>query len=223
VPGPNVIVDTTPEMRLQLIREGILRVDSVLVTHSHADHIFGMDDVRQLNFRHQMVMPVYASSETLGDLRRVFDYVFKETQAGGGKPQLDLRTLLPEEAFSLPGGIEAIPLPILHGSLPIFGFKFGQRFAYVTDASAIPAETMPYLRGLDTLILGAVRYDPHPTHFGLWQALDVIEDLKPRRAFLTHLSHTFDHATAEAKLPGHVRLAYDGLSIAIPAGATGDG
>jgi phosphoribosyl 1,2-cyclic phosphate phosphodiesterase len=207
-------------MRLQMLREGIRRVDSVLVTHHHADHIFGMDDIRQFNFLHHVEMPIYAAPDTLDHLRRVFAYVFQETQAGGGKPQLDLRRLEPLRDHRLPGNVVVTPLPILHGALPILGFRFGSQFAYVTDVSAIPAETMPYLRGLDTLILGAVRYDPHPTHFGLQQALDVISELAPRRAYLTHLSHHFDHATVEAGLPHHVRLAYDGLKLAIPAAST---
>lgn len=225
VPGQapaNLLVDTTPEMRLQMLRAGVRRVDSVLITHTHADHIFGMDDIRQFNFIHNVVMPVYGSSGTLDHLRRVFDYVFKETQAGGGKPQLDLRSAEALRPLPMPGGVDVTPLPVLHGQLPIFAYKFGKRFAYLTDVSRIPEETLPYLRGLDTLVLGAVRFDPHPTHFGLYQALDVIADLAPRRAYLTHLSHYFDYAKVNATLPANVRLAYDGLTLKIPA-ADGDG
>lgn len=219
-PGANLLVDTTPEMRLQMIRAGVRQVDSVLVTHTHADHILGMDDIRQFNFLHGRVMPIYGSADTLDHLRRIFDYAFKETQAGGGKPQLELRELERFVPTTMAGGVTATPLPVLHGRLPIFGFKFGERFAYVTDVSEIPPDTRQYLKGLDTLVIGAVRYEPHPTHFGLYQALGVIEELAPKRAYLTHLSHHFDYETTNAELPPHVRLAYDGLTLTIPGAGT---
>jgi phosphoribosyl 1,2-cyclic phosphate phosphodiesterase len=212
----NVLVDTTPEMRLQVLRAGIERIESVLVTHNHADHIFGMDDIRQFNFLHSMSMPIYSDTATLDHLRMVFGYAFRETQAGGGKPQLDLTTVAPFETFETTG-ISVTPLPIYHGNMPILSYKFGSRFAYVTDVSRIPDETMPYLKDLDTLVIGTVRREPHPTHFGLQQALDVIADLAPRRAFLTHLSHHFDHNEINAELPAHIRMAYDGLQLSIPA------
>ncbi len=215
----NILVDTTPEMRIQFLRENLDRVEAILMTHSHADHIFGLDDVRQINFRHNMVMPIYCSSGTLDHLAHIFDYVFKVTQAGGGKPQLDLKPLSPLQTVRMPNGVEVTPLPVFHGKMPIYSYKFGSSLAYLTDVSEIPAETMPYLYGLDTLILGAVRYEPHPTHFNLPQALETIAILKPKRAYLTHLSHHFDHAAVNRELPPHVRLAYDGLKLSIP-GAT---
>jgi phosphoribosyl 1,2-cyclic phosphate phosphodiesterase len=216
----NILVDTTPEMRLQLIREDLNRVEAVLMTHSHADHIFGLDDIRQINFRHNMVMPIYSSTETLEHLRRAFDYVFRVTQAGGGKPQLDLKDLNPLESVTMPNGIDVLPLPIFHGTMPIYGYKFGSSLAYLTDVSEIPDETLPHLYGLDTLILGAIRYEPHPTHFNIAQALEVIEAVKPKRAFFTHISHYLDHETVNRELPSHVRLAYDGLKFTVP-GVTG--
>lgn len=212
----NILVDTTPEMRLQFLRDNLDRVEAILITHSHADHIFGMDDVRQINFRHNMVMPIYGSSATLDHIAHVFDYVFKVTQAGGGKPQLDLKPLPPLLPMRMPNGVDITPLPVFHGRMPIYSYKFGSSLAYLTDVSEIPDETMPHLYGLDTLILGAVRYEPHPTHFNLAQALETIATLKPKRAFLTHLSHHFDHATVNRELPPHVRLAYDGLKLTIP-------
>lgn len=213
--GVNLLVDTTPEMRLQVLRAGVGRVESVLVTHTHADHIFGMDDIRQFNFRHEMRMPIYGTDEVLEHLRVVFSYAFRETQAGGGKPQLDLVPIRPYEPFDL-FGVRVTPLVVMHGRLPITAYKFGDRFAYVTDVSGIPDETRPHLRGLDTLILGSVRYEPHPTHFGFHQALDEIADVAPRQAYLTHLSHYFDYETATGQCPPGIGLAYDGLTFDIP-------
>jgi phosphoribosyl 1,2-cyclic phosphate phosphodiesterase len=194
------------------------RIEAVLMTHTHADHLFGMDDIRQFNFRHKMTMPIYGTVETLAHLRRVFDYCFMDTQAGGGKPQLELREIRPFAPLSLLG-IDILPLTVLHGDLPVVAYKFGASFAYVTDVSRIPDETRPHLRGLDTLVLGTVRYDPHPTHFGLYQALDEVADLAPRRAYFTHLSHHFDHDRVNAELPPGVALAHDGLRLSFPGAA----
>lgn len=213
--GRNILVDTTPEMRLQVLRAGVGRVDAVLITHTHADHIFGMDDLRQFNFRHKMDMPVYGTKETLEHLQIVFSYCFKETQAGGGKPRLDLRTINPYVPFEV-CGVSITPLTVLHGKMPVTAFKFGRYFAYVTDASVLPGETRPYLEGLDTLVLGAVQYDPHPTHLGFYQALEVIRGLAPKRAFLTHLSHYLDYETANSEAPPNVRLGFDGLVFEVP-------
>lgn len=216
--GPTILVDTTPEMRLQMLRAGIESIDAVLMTHTHADHIFGMDDIRQFNWRTGRVMPIYGTAETLDHLRRVFDYCFKETQKGGGKPQLDLREIRPYEPFAI-DGLTINPLVVLHGRLPVIAYKFGDRFTYVTDVSQIPDETRPHLRDLDALVLGTVRRDPHPTHFGLYQAVAEVTDLAPRRAFFTHLSHHFDHDEISAEmaaLPEPIELAYDGLRLDIP-------
>jgi phosphoribosyl 1,2-cyclic phosphate phosphodiesterase len=216
--GRNLLVDTTPEMRLQMLASDIRRVEGVLVTHTHADHIFGMDDIRQINFRYDILMPVYGTTDTLDRLASVFDYCFKETQTGGGKPKLALFPFEPYRPFDL-CGVTVTPLTVFHGNLPVIAFKFGQRFAYVTDVSRIPDETRAHLRGLDSLVIGTVRYEPHPTHFGLYQALDEMADLAPRQGYFTHLSHHFDHATVEAELPPNIRLAYDGLQLKVPAGA----
>lgn len=215
----NLLVDTTPEMRLQMLANNIGRVEAVLMTHTHADHIFGMDDIRQFNFRHRMPMPIYGTAGTLDHLRRVFDYCFQETQMGGGKPQLELREIRAGEPLTL-CGLSVLPLTVLHGTLPVLAFRFGTRFAYVTDVNAIPDAARPYLRGLDTLVLGTVRYEPHATHFGLYQALDEVADLAPRRAYFTHLSHHFDHEKVNAELPGNVELAYDGLRLSLPGSDT---
>jgi phosphoribosyl 1,2-cyclic phosphate phosphodiesterase len=213
----NLLVDTTPDMRTQMLRAGIGRIEAALITHPHADHILGMDDIRQFNFRHSMPMPIYGTPETLDHLRIVFSYCFRETQTGGGKPQLILTDVTPYEPFEV-FGVTITPLIVMHGKLPVVAYKFGEKFAYVTDVSAIPEEARPHLRGLDTLILGTVRYEPHPTHFGLQQALDEIADLAPRQTYLTHLSHHFDHDVVNASLPANIRMGYDGLRFDIPAG-----
>ena len=210
--GANILVDTPPEMRLALIASHVWRLDAILYTHSHADHIFGLDDVRTFNYRTQKAMPVYAEPDVLDDLRRIYAYIFKPTQAGGGKPQVDLYPLTPKQPLLL-HGLDILPLRVCHGKLPILAYKFGQRFAYVTDVSAIPPETWPHLENLDLLMLDAVRREPHETHFHLDAALETIALLQPKRTLLTHLSHDYDYASTNAELPDGVELAFDGQTI----------
>lgn len=210
-----ILVDTSPELRLQALANDLRRVDAVLYTHTHADHIFGLDDLRRFNDLSGDEIPVYGDEATLADIRRIFPYIFTETQLGGGKPRLTLHAVPP--VFDLLG-LRIRSFYVLHGTLPVLAYRFDQpeparSAAYVTDVSHIPAEAKAHLHNLDLLILDAVRFDPHPTHFGLYQALDVIADLKPSRALLTHLSHRFDHDTVNAQLPANVELAYDGQSI----------
>lgn len=210
-PSGAILVDTTPELRLQALAFGLTQVDAVLYTHSHADHLFGLDDVRRYNDISGRELPIYADEQTLADIRRAFNYVFRKTQAGGGKPRLTLHPV--ESRFRL-CDIDIRPLTVRHGKLSILAYRF-DNFAYVTDVNYIPPTTMEQLRGLDTLLLDAVRFKPHSTHFGLFQALEVISELRPKRAYLTHLSHQFDHDAANAVLPAGVCLAYDGLTIDI--------
>jgi phosphoribosyl 1,2-cyclic phosphate phosphodiesterase len=214
-----ILVDTTPELRMQALANDLRRVDAVLFTHTHADHIFGLDDLRRFNDLMNAEIPVYGDDATLADIRRIYNYIFKETQAGGGKPRLTLTPVAPE--FDL-FGLHIASFYVLHGQLPVLAYRFDQpasgetparSAAYVTDVNYIPPDSMAKLYGLDLLILDAVRYKPHVTHFGLYQALDVIAELKPRRALLTHLSHHFDHDTVNAELPAGVELAYDGQSV----------
>lgn len=214
--GKTIVVDTPPEFRQQVIRSNIERVDLLLFTHSHADHIFGLDDVRRFNEMQGAEMPIYSGEVTLRDLERSFQYVFIPTQLGGGKPKLVL-TPIPDEGLDWEG-LRILPIPIFHGQMPILGFRFGS-FAYVTDASRIPPESMERLGGLDTLILGALRWEEHPTHFTIEEALEVVAALKPRRTFFTHMAHTVGHRGTEARLPSGVRLAYDGLVLDIPESA----
>lgn len=207
----HVLVDTPPELRLQAVRAGLRRLDAVLFTHSHADHVFGLDDVRRFNDLQGGALPCYADAETLADLRRIFQYVFVPTQVGGGKPRLELCPL--NGPFNL-FGLEVRPLRVMHGQLPITAYRFG-KLAYVTDTSHIPPQSEAELHGLDVLVIDALRYRPHPTHFNLEQALAVVERLRPRHAFFTHLCHDVEHAQASAELPDGVELAYDGLVIKV--------
>jgi len=214
-----ILVDTTPELRLQALANDVRRVDAVLFTHTHADHIFGLDDLRRYNDLSGAEIPVYGDEGILADIRRIYPYIFTETQAGGGKPRLTLHLIPPD--FEL-YGLRIRSFYVLHGRLPVLAYRFDQpataagparSAAYVTDVSSIPPEAMERLHGLDLLLLDAVRYDPHPTHFGLYQALDVIAELQPRCALLTHLSHRLDHDTVNAQIPANVELAYDGQTI----------
>ena len=216
-----ILVDTTPELRLQALANDLRRVDAVLITHTHADHIFGMDDLRRFNDLADAEIPVYGDEGTLADIRRIYEYIFKPTQAGGGKPRLTLRPLQPEWELL---GLQIQSFHVLHGTLPVVAYRFDQpadlerparSAAYVTDVSHIPDEVLPRLNGLDLLLLDAVRFEPHPTHFGLYQALDVIAQVKPRRALLTHLSHHFDHDIVNAQLPENVALAFDGQRVTL--------
>jgi len=215
--GRAILVDTTPELRMQALAQDVRQLDAVLFTHTHADHVMGLDDLRRFNDLSGREMPVFGDDATLADIRRIYDYIFRETQAGGGKPRLTLHALEPDfELF----GVRVRPFTVFHGRLPVKAFRFdapadgetpARAIAYVTDVSEIPPEGLALMRGLDVLILDAVRFDPHPTHFGLYQALEVIAEVKPRQAYLTHLSHHFDHDAVNATLPTGVELAYDGL------------
>ena len=216
-----ILVDAGPELRMQALASHLRRVDAVLLTHAHADHIFGMDDLRRFNDLANAEIPVYGAANTLADIRRIYDYIFKETQAGGGKPRLSLHEI--GDALDL-FGLHITPLTVYHGRMPVLAYRFAQAAtgtekaaaaAYVTDVSKIPDAAMEALRDLDLLILDAVRFEPHPTHFGLYQALDAIAELRPRRALLTHLSHHFDHDAVNAQLPDGVELAFDGQTIAL--------
>lgn len=207
----SILIDTPPEMRLQALAHDLRRLDAVLFTHSHADHIFGLDDVRRFNFMQKMAMPCYGNEETLNDIRRVFSYVFMETQAGGGKPSLDLRPV--ESPFRV-GDLEIAPIPIFHGRLPIYGYRFS-RFAFVTDVSEIPPASMELLRDLDILVLGALRPQPHSTHFNFEQAIEAARKLAPRQTYFTHMTHDVDHETMNRQLPNGIALAFDGLTFEV--------
>ena len=207
--GRCILVDTTPDLRMQALTFGVNRVDAVLITHTHADHIFGMDELRRFNALVGAEIPVFGDERSLSDIRRIFEYVFVPTQEGGGKPKIRLERA--PDRFTM-FGLDVQSLPVFHGVLPILAYRFND-CAYVTDVSSIPEETMERLSGLDILILDTVRPKPHQTHFGLDQALAVVDELKPTRTFFTHLSHHYEHDETNALLPEHVRLAHDGLVL----------
>lgn len=205
-----VLVDTPTDLREQALRFGVPRVDAVLFTHAHADHVFGLDDVRIFNFRQRMAIPCYGSDLTLQAIRRTFSYVFEETQAGGGKPQLDLIGI--REPFRLLGR-EIVPVPVWHGDLEVFGYRMGS-FAYVTDCNRIPEESFPLLQGVETLILDALRFRPHATHFSVAEAIGVAERIGASRTIFTHLAHEIDYGDP-SMLPAGVEFGYDGLVFQI--------
>jgi len=210
--GTTVLVDTTPEMRLQCVAAGVRSIDAVLYTHEHADHIYGLDDTRVFCARGR-TLPVYGAPRTLDAVERAFGYIFAGGPlTGGGRPSIDLRPIH-RRCFSI-GAISFEVVPIHHGDLEIHAYRVGA-FAYVTDVNRIEPVSRDRLRGLDTLILGALRDRPHPTHFTIAEALDVIADLAPRRAYLTHLCHEVGHVAVESRLPPGVRLAYDGLALEV--------
>ena len=204
-----ILVDTTTDLRQQALRARIDRVDAVIYTHHHADHVLGLDELRIYNFVHRIKIPLYGSQLTIDRIRAMFNYAFDG--ATRGAPRLDLCPV--DGAFELYGR-EVVPVPVMHDHLPIFAYRIGG-FAYVTDCSEIPEESAELLRDLDILVIDALRREPHPAHFTLDQALEEIERLQPRQALLTHLSHEFDHATLAAALPDHVDVAFDGLSLEV--------
>lgn len=210
--GRNVLIDTTPDFRFQALRAGIERLDAVLYTHGHADHILGLDDIRPFNIKQKSPVPVYGSPETLGTLRRQFSYIFNGKPATESTlPSVDLHEIAgPFELF----GVRVIPIPALHGPQPVLGFRFG-RAAYLTDFSRIPEDSKKLLSGLDDFILDALRYTPHPMHSTVEQSLALVAELKPKRAWFTHICHDLGHAQTNARLPENVRLAYDGLSFEV--------
>ena len=214
VPGGNILIDTTPEMRVQLLREGIDRVDAVLFTHYHADHIFGLDDVRVMYYVLRRALPVYAERSVQSVLRRTFSYAFDERAEripGGGIPRLQMQTIDGRRSFELLGQ-HCVPIRLLHGRFRVLGFRFGN-LAYCTDVNRIPKRSIQLLEGLEVLVLDALRDRPHPTHFSLTESLEIVAQLRPRRTYFTHMTHDVDHAATNARLPAGVELAYDGLRV----------
>jgi len=214
VGGRSLVIDTGPDFRQQMLRARISHLDAVLFTHEHKDHTAGLDDVRAFNFRQQQEMPVYAEPRVLNQLKQEFAYIFAE-QKYPGVPQVRLHPIEADDQPFEVAGVVVQPLRALHYRLPVLGFRVGG-FAYLTDANFIGPATLEQLRGADTIVLNALRREPHISHFSLGQAVEVLENLGPRRAYLTHISHQLGrHREVEAELPPWIRLAYDGLKIEV--------
>jgi phosphoribosyl 1,2-cyclic phosphate phosphodiesterase len=208
----NVLIDTPPELRHELLRNGNPPIHAVLYTHYHADHLFGLDDLRQLPRLIGGPVPVYCADDTEAVIRSTFPYVFNNNYGEAPAsfvPRLSFHRIKPAESFTVLGQ-RVLPVPLVHAQFRVLGFRIGD-LAYCTDVNRIPEASLPLLQNLRVLILDALRYRPHPAHFGLQESLDTIAMLKPERAYLTHLSHEFDHDTVSRELPANVELAYDGL------------
>jgi phosphoribosyl 1,2-cyclic phosphate phosphodiesterase len=209
--GRNVVIDTTPDFRAQMLRAKVKRLDAVLLTHAHADHILGLDDVRPFNFHQSGAIPLYGSADTLTAVRRVFPYIFSSESFESSKPKIETREV-GDAPFDVLG-VTVTPLKLRHGKhFEVLGFRFGNA-AYLTDHSEIPESTLEKLYGLDVLFLDALRYKPHPTHSTVERSLKHVAQLAPRTAYFTHICHDLSHERAESMLPPNVKLAFDGLEI----------
>lgn len=207
-----ILIDTTPDFRYQALRANIERLDAILYTHSHADHILGLDDVRPFNFMQKRDIPIFATPETLATIERTFQYVFDDRPSESSRPRLKRHTF--DDQPILVAGIDFQPIRAAHGKGIVHGFRFGD-CAYLTDHSEIPCESMEKLTGLDVLFLDALRHNPHPTHSTVEESLKTVAALQPKRAYFTHISHDLLHEAVQERLPLGVLIAYDGLEIPI--------
>jgi phosphoribosyl 1,2-cyclic phosphate phosphodiesterase len=212
-----VIIDTGPDFREQALRNRLTRVDAVLYTHAHADHILGLDDLRPLSFkvfREGAPIPLYASAQTAAVLEKIFDYTFSPNATYPNRARVQLQPLLERNDVL---GVEFLRVPILHGQMQISGFRFGG-IAYLTDVSAIPESSFALLEGLDHLIISALRYKPHPSHSTVEQALAWSKRIGARQTWFTHIAHELGHEATNRTLPAGVRLAHDGLTLSVNLG-----
>lgn len=207
--GNNILIDTSPDLRQQALRAGLRRLDAVLFTHCHADHVGGLDELRAFNIAQRASIPCFGDELSIHNIKIRYPYIFNGRLYFGAKPELTMHQA--SEVIYI-FGMEIIPVPVYHGWLPILGYRIG-RMAYVTDCSAIPPESLRALRDLDVLVLGALRHEPHTSHFTVAEALEVVAMLRPQRAYLTHMAHELDHEETSGMLPQGVELAYDGLEI----------
>ena len=207
--GRAVVIDTGPDFRFQAIRANLDRLDAILYTHGHADHVLGMDDVRPFTLQEGAVIPIYGNRSAIQGIRRIFQYVFDGNYPYGGVPSIRDHVITgPLELF----GLEFVPVKVIHGRMEVLGFRFGPA-AYLTDYNEIPESSLELLRGVEVLFLDALRHLDHPTHMTVAQALEQVEKIQPKQAFFTHIAHDLGHEETNAGLPDHVRLCYDGMQL----------
>lgn len=205
-----LLVDTAPDLRQQALAHGIARVDAILFTHAHADHVLGLDEIRRFNAMQGGAVPCYADARTWETIRRVFYYAFDGApRLGGGVPRIEAREIAGPFVVA---GVRVVPVPLWHGDLPILGFRFGS-FAYLTDCNRLDEAAWPLLAGAETVVVDALRDKPHPTHFTVAEAIEVIGRIGAVHGYLTHMAHDLGAAETAARLPAGVELAYDGLVL----------
>jgi len=213
----HLLVDATPDFRAQALRANIRRVDAVLMTHTHADHVLGLDELRVYCVLTGKKMPVYGSAHSIETIRRLFPYACTDKPEWPGLPSFELHTVRPNEPVEV-SGATVRPLPLLHGRMTVFGFLFGQDFAYVTDCKVVPAEVIEAIRGVPVLVLDALRYREHPAHLSIEEASAVAQQVGAKLTLFTHLCHEADHKTVEQGLPPRIRVAYDEMQIEVVNG-----
>jgi phosphoribosyl 1,2-cyclic phosphate phosphodiesterase len=210
--GKSILIDTSADFRAQALAFDITRIDAVLFTHSHADHIFGLDETRRFNTLQRDTIPLYGDAQTIADIRRVFDYAFRKSDGGNEYvPRLNPFVVLGPFCF---GREDVVPVPVWHGPRQILGYRIGG-FAYLTDCSRVPDESWPLLEGVEVLVVGALRDRPHPSHFTVAEAVETAARAGARRTWFTHMCHDLGHAATNARLPAGVELAYDGLNVVL--------
>lgn len=209
VDDKNILIDTSPDLRQQALKYGFKRIDAVLYTHDHADHIHGIDELRSFNFLQWSAIPIYAGRKVLERIKVSFMYIFEEQLEGGGKPLITLHEI--NGSFQT-AGVYIEPLPVWHGSQMIFGYKIGD-FAYISDVSKIPEETIALIKNIKVVVLDALRENEHSTHMNFSQAIETAKIIGAQRTLFTHMGHSVDHETANSRLPQGMELAYDGLEI----------
>lgn len=209
--GKNFLVDTTPDFRAQALNNNITKIDAVLYTHDHADHINGIDDLRMFNFIQKTKIPCFASKQFIENIKNRFNYIFSDYCKGGGKPELQFNELKEKNNIY---GVEVFAFPVIHWQTDVMGFRINN-FAYVTDVKSIPPDSMKHLEGLDVLILGVLRQKEHSTHLCISEALKLLEILKPKKAYFIHMSHHIDYKREQKHLPENVEFCFDGMTISL--------
>jgi phosphoribosyl 1,2-cyclic phosphate phosphodiesterase len=210
--GTDIVIDTPAEFRIRSLEYNIMKINAILLTHAHADHVSGLDDIRIYNELQGGSMPVYCGKKTLSEVVTRFLYIFADTQEGGGKPKIDMMEVMPFVKFKVKDTLIE-PIPVMHGDLSILGYKINNELAYITDCSRIPEETFKSLKNIKVLILDALRDTPHPTHFSLAQATEAAKIVGAERTYFTHIAHALEHVSTEEKMLPNMRLAYDGLTL----------